>query len=262
VSFSSNDSIGHCWGPDSQEVLDSTLRTDVVLGQLLRYLDEKVGKDQYLLALTADHGICPIPEVAARRGLDAKRVPLRTILASAEEFLSKEYPHPTATKTKWIESTMFPWIYLNERLITQRGLRMEEVAGKLAGYLETQPGIFRTYTRERLALPADPYDDVTKRMKRSFHPDRAGDIGVVLKPYHLPGTTTTPATVPTGTTHGSPFAYDTHVPLLIFGQGVKAAVRKDGVTPQAIAAIFATGAGLPMPRDADFACPEGVFIRR
>src|SRR5262249_1259883 len=62
VSFSSNDLIGHCWGPDSQEVLDMTLRTDVLIKDLLDYLDLNVGKGQYFLVLSADHGVCPIPE--------------------------------------------------------------------------------------------------------------------------------------------------------------------------------------------------------
>ena len=72
VSFSSNDSIGHNWGPDSQEVLDVTLRSDLIVKELLQVLDAKVGKGNYMLALSADHGVCPLPEVAAKQGKDAK----------------------------------------------------------------------------------------------------------------------------------------------------------------------------------------------
>jgi predicted AlkP superfamily pyrophosphatase or phosphodiesterase len=74
VSFSSNDAIGHCWGPDSQEVLDVTLRSDLIMKELLDYLDAKVGKGRYVLALTADHGVCPMPEVTVRQGNVAARV--------------------------------------------------------------------------------------------------------------------------------------------------------------------------------------------
>src|SRR5262245_57662149 len=62
ISFSSNDLIGHNWGPDSHEVLDVTLRSDLIVAELLTFLDERIGKGNYLLALTADHGICPLPE--------------------------------------------------------------------------------------------------------------------------------------------------------------------------------------------------------
>src|SRR5436309_10143303 len=84
LSFSSNDLIGHCWGPDSQEVLDITLRTDRTIKELLDYLDEKVGKGQYVFALSADHGICPIPEVSLTQGKDAGRVPEELFTTRAE----------------------------------------------------------------------------------------------------------------------------------------------------------------------------------
>src|SRR5205807_4883101 len=87
VSFSSNDLIGHTWGPDSQEVLDVTLRSDALMADLLGFLDAKVGRGNYALAVTADHGICPLPEVSAGKGLDAKRIDSRPLLVGAEKHL-------------------------------------------------------------------------------------------------------------------------------------------------------------------------------
>ncbi len=87
ISFSSNDAIGHCWGPDSQEVLDVTLRSDRILADLLGFLDKQVGEGKYLLALTADHGICPLPEVVAAKGAYAKRLPARKYFMAAEQHL-------------------------------------------------------------------------------------------------------------------------------------------------------------------------------
>ena len=89
LSFSSNDLIGHCWGPDSQEVLDVTLRSDVIIKELLDFLDTKVGKGQYLLVLSADHGICPIPEVAKSQGKDAGRVSANAAAAGRRSPFSK-----------------------------------------------------------------------------------------------------------------------------------------------------------------------------
>ena len=116
-------------------------------------------------------------------------------------------------------------------LLRQRGLKAADVEATLARWLEQQAGIQKAYTRTQLlrGLPAD--DAVGAAVWRSFHPDRAGDVAVVLKPYHLFSDT-----LGTGTTHGTPHAYDTHVPLLVYGPGVRAGVRTERVTPQACAA--------------------------
>jgi predicted AlkP superfamily pyrophosphatase or phosphodiesterase len=91
LSFSSNDIIGHCWGPDSQEVLDVTLRSDRIMAELLKFLDDKVGKGKYLLVVTADHGVCPLPEVTKKRGKEAERVSPRILSFDADEFLNEKF---------------------------------------------------------------------------------------------------------------------------------------------------------------------------
>ena len=80
VSFSSNDSVGHTWGPDSQEVLDTTLRSDRMLANFLHFLDDKVGAGKYLVCVTADHGVCPLPEVSVKEGRDAGRIPAKKLI--------------------------------------------------------------------------------------------------------------------------------------------------------------------------------------
>jgi hypothetical protein len=91
------------------------------------------------------------------------------------------------------------------------------------------------------------------QVRRSFFPGRCGDVYVLLKPYHLPS-----AALGTGTTHGTPYEYDTHVPLVVFGQGVKPGVRSERVTPLAAAPILAKAAGVSMPT-AVVPVPEGLF---
>src|SRR5262249_55145484 len=137
VSFSSNDMVGHRWGPAWQEVLDVTLRSDRHVAYFLRFLDETVGKGKYLLCLTADHGICPLPEVSAHRGLDASRLPLKKILTEAEAHLRATYdPIASAdSKTRWIENSAGLWVYLNHKLVESRGLEAADVAKTLADYL-------------------------------------------------------------------------------------------------------------------------------
>src|SRR5262249_21551776 len=97
VSFSSNDLIGHTWGPDSQEVLDVTLRSDALMADLLRFLDAKVGEGRYLLAVTADHGVCPLVEAPHLPGVVAKRVPPAEIQKAIEDHLTAKFGAPVGS---------------------------------------------------------------------------------------------------------------------------------------------------------------------
>ena len=116
VSFSSNDIVGHSYGPDSQEVLDITLRSDLIVRDLLDFLDARVGKGEYFVVLSADHGICPLPEAAKLHGKDGGHVPSALFAKKAPEFLQEKFGAGKA-KIKWIESTSAPWIYLDESVL-------------------------------------------------------------------------------------------------------------------------------------------------
>jgi predicted AlkP superfamily pyrophosphatase or phosphodiesterase len=257
ISFSSNDSIGHVWGPDSQEVLDMTLRTDRQLAELLGFLDDKVGKGEYLLCLTSDHGVCPLPELSAKRGLDVGRLPVNSILAAGEVMLRKIYDPDAAVdaKSRFIEYRSGIWVYLNHKLIVSKGLQSADVAKTLADFLARHIGIDRTFTRAELEGKLDSYDVLGRRMQKAYHPERSGDVSFVLKPYWQEGDPKTS----TGTGHGSPHAYDTHVPLLVFGPGVKPGIRREEVAPGAIAGIFAKALGIQPPRKAEYPSPDGLF---
>lgn len=254
VSFSSNDLIGHTWGPDSHEVLDVTLRSDALVAELLAFLDRTVGKDRYLLGLTADHGVCPLPEVARAKGTApfATRISTTELQKELDAHLTKTYPasKPANGKTaKWVEGVHFPWVYVNPRLAKAVGQSREAVAAEAAKYLAARNDVARAFTRAQLSGPVPPSDEVAVRVKRSFHPVRSGDVYVVLQPYCIPWGAT-------GTTHGSPYPYDTHVPLLVYGPGVRGGKRDEPTTPQALASIFAKWLDVRRPRDASFPIPE------
>jgi hypothetical protein len=253
LSFSCNDPIGHCWGPDSQEVLDVTLRSDRIVRELLAYLDAHVGRDRYLLVLTADHGVCPLPEVARGRGEQAGRVPPELLSRDAEKFLRATFG-TEGDQRRWLEATSYPWLYLDRKLLEERGLDAGRVETALADWLKRQPGVQTAYTRGQLLEGLPPDDVIGERVRRSFHPERCGDVAVVLKPYHVIA-----APLATGTGHGSPHPYDTHVPLLVYGRGVRPGVRHEPVTPQAVAAILAHGLGIDPPAAAEGPLPEGLF---
>jgi hypothetical protein len=257
VSFSSNDLVGHVWGPDSQEVLDVTLRSDRIVRDLLGILDDAVGKDRYVLALSADHGICPLPEVSRASGREAARIDPGPIVLGAREFLDGRFPAGSAagstTAHGLIAKVSGANIYLDHRQIQRRGVKLEEVEDALAGWLPTQPGVARAYAAHQLreGLPAS--DAIGQKVRKSFRPERSGDVILVEKPYYLL------TTALTGTNHGTPHEYDTHVPLVIYGSGVQAGVRHDLVTPQAAAVILAHALDVPRPAQAEAELPAGVL---
>jgi hypothetical protein len=230
-----------------------------MLAELLTFLDESVGKGEYTLCLTADHGVCPLPEVSARLGRDAGRVSFKRLLTDAENHLRARYPRETALdpKARWLEAQTGIWVYLNQKLIAGHGLDPAAVARTLADFLAKQEGILRTFTRAELDRPADPPDAIGRRMRKAYYPDRCGDVSIVLKPYWLDGD----SKLSTGTSHGTPHPYDTHVPLLVYGPNVKPGVRKEEVPPAVIASIFAKALGIAPPAKAEYPVPTGLFER-
>jgi hypothetical protein len=253
VSFSCNDYVVHCWGPDSQEVLDVTLRSDLIVKELLSYLDTKVGKGRYTLVLTADHGVCPLPEVARAHGKESGRIAPLAFSTQINEFLDRTYGNGKGTE-RWLEADLMdPWVYLNRRLLRQHDLKQAEVEQALADWLKKQPGIQSAYTRTQLSQGVAADDALGQSVSRSFHPERTGDVAIIVKPYYQF------SAFLTGTTHGTPHWYDTHVPLVVFGPGVRSGVRQDPVTPLAAAPILARALGLKPPALVEVPVPEGLF---
>jgi predicted AlkP superfamily pyrophosphatase or phosphodiesterase len=258
ISFSSNDLVGHTWGPDSQEVLDTTLRTDLIIRDLLAMLDEKVGKGKYTLVLSADHGICPLPEASRAAGRNALRVDPRALRKGAEAYLDATFASATKTgkgTASWIEASVSDMFYLNHKLLASRHIKQSDAESAVARWLVQQPGIEAAYTRTDLLTGRSESDPIRDKVLNSFHKDRSGDVCIVLKPYCLPS-----APLGTGTTHGSPHDYDTYVPLLVFGPGVKAGTRDDRVSPEAAAVVLAHALGIDPPSDARVGLPDHLFI--
>jgi hypothetical protein len=250
LSFSSNDLVGHAWGPDSQEVLDVTLRSDRTVKRLLDVLDAKVGKGRYVLALTADHGVCPLPEVSRAHGRDAARVQSATG-PKIEKFLAEKYGKGAV---KWLQAISGPWVYLNAAAVRAAGTNPANVEAALAAWLAKQDGVQAAYTRTQLTADGPAGDDVARIVKQSFFPARSGDVYVLLKPYYLAS-----GKLGTGTTHGTPYEYDTHVPLVVYGAGVTPGVHKERVAPLAAAPILAAAAGVAPPAGSAVPVPDGLL---
>lgn len=267
LSFSSNDLVGHCWGPDSQEVLDITLRSDLLIKDLLDFLDAKVGKGNYVFAVSADHGVCPLPEFAVLQGKDAGRVEPNILSSLAENFLNERFK-PAGGKMSWFESPdkNNPWIYLNRRGIASLSLQPSDVERALADWLKEQPGIEAAFTRTEVmdsnAKNSSPHFEA---VRKSFRPESSGDVMVLLKPYHLfspPLLSKDPTKDPAyRTTHGTPHPYDTHVPLLVMGPRIVPGTYQERIAPQAMAAILSECLRIPPPNGSEFPVPAGVMER-
>lgn len=270
VSFSSSDLVGHVWGPDSWEVLDTALRADRLTADLLKYLDETVGPDRYTLVLAGDHGVCPIPEQKRypEQYPAAARVQDRSLLGGLLEALDEVYGVPPAGPTRWIEPAppdalrVLPWVYLNRTAIEGRGLDPKAVADFAAQWCGNRPYMLTAFTRKQIEagdLPPhgvgsrNQVRDAAAKAKLSYHPDRCGDFIVIPKP----GILITP--YPEGTSHGSPHPYDTHVALVVSGAGVPAGGKVGRRVSALVAApILARALGIDPPAGAAEKVPDEI----
>jgi hypothetical protein len=268
LSFSSNDLVGHSWGPDSQEVLDLTLRSDATLAGLMTYLDEKLG-DRWSLVVTSDHGVAPIPEQNRFEG--AVRKTVSDLLPPLAAALDDAFGLSPAGPTKWFAleakdaQDLWPWVYLNHAAIRERKLDPAAVADYAAQWIGNRPFMLTAFTRKQIESgtlpPAGPgrekeLQSLLGRIKASYHPDRCGDLVGVVKPGVLV------TKYPMGTAHGSPHNYDTHIPVLAVGNGIPETGRR--VEPQSaliVAPLLARLLGIDPPAAANEKLPLEIQLK-
>jgi hypothetical protein len=230
-----------------------TLRSDLIIKELFDFLDARVGKGRFVLAIVGDHGVCPLPEVAGTQGKKAARISPTLLSSKAEQYLGKQFGVGDRT-INWVEKTSGFWIYLSREAIRRQGVKQSEVETALASWLRTQSGVQAAYTRTQLLEGVPSSDAVGSRISQSFDPERNGDVIAVLLPYHLLS-----APLGSGTNHGSPHSYDTHVPLLVYGSGIRHGKREEAIVPQVAAVILARALGIKPPAGANCAIPDGLF---
>ena len=237
LSFSAIDSVGHVYGPNSPEILDTFLRLDQYLGKFLNFVDEKVGLENVVISMSADHGVVPMPEYRWRHNLPGGR-------AGVEDFLCFQ-TGGRKFETKFGEDEWFlENFYLNYEALGRRNLLRQEVEEELARLLKQCPLVANVWTRTQLESPAGNADPYQKLFWNSFHDQRSPDLFVQLKKFYLgfPGW---------GTSHGSAYEYDTHVPLLIRIPGIPGATINERVNTVDLAPTLASLLKLPMPANLD-----------
>lgn len=213
VSFSANDYVGHDQGPDSAQVHDISVQTDRILGKLLDYVDAQLGADNILFVMTADHGVAPVPEVNRARKMPGGRIPAKDISGAVQSALSAQFG-----PGKWIVGNSGPVMYLNYDLIAEKKLDRAVVESAGAEALRKVPHIFRAYTRTDIMQGHVQEDHVSRALRNGFFWKRSGDIFPVPEDYYF----VSEGSETHGTSHGAPFNYDTHVPIIFMGSMIKA----------------------------------------
>jgi predicted AlkP superfamily pyrophosphatase or phosphodiesterase len=238
VSFSSADYAGHAFGPHSREALDMAVATDSILADFLSFLDSEVGAGSYIVALTSDHGVAPIPEYILKHqpGMEAGRVPSDSISMRCEDALNARWGKPPSN-LRWIEQMTDRNIYFRRSVLQEFHASLDEAARVAAAGLRGLRGIGAVYTRSEIETGASrsPLDEKTKR---SYYPLRSGDLLFMLKPYFLQGNDHH------GTSHGEPYEYCTHVPLIVMGRGITPGTYAFEVSPADLAPTLSALTGV------------------
>ncbi|MES2349627.1 MAG: alkaline phosphatase family protein [Pseudomonadota bacterium] len=207
VSLSAHDYVNHAFGPESKLSHDHLQRLDRMLADFFNYLDKRIGMDNVLVVLTADHGFPNTPEFSQTQHIDAQRIDGDKMMTALGKHLSDKFGG-----AKLLSAWSLPNIHLDYEQIDKSGLKREEVENAAARFLLKQNGIVEAYTRTQLESGAANTTRIATLMRRAWNREASGDLMVVTKPYWYFGTGIS------GTSHGSPYAYDTNVPLLIMGK--------------------------------------------
>jgi predicted AlkP superfamily pyrophosphatase or phosphodiesterase len=208
LSFSSTDKIGHNFGVNSKEIQDTYLRLDKNIAQLLEELNEKVGKGNYTIFLSADHGGGDVPAYLDSVNIPAGYFESDEFREELEQFVSEEFD-----EDELIESVYNNQIFFNYQVMGEAGISSSDLQSKMAHYILQLDQIDKVYTRDQLSSGSF-VSGAGVAIQNGFNQKRSGDVVYVLDPATIVYSRT-------GSTHGSGLMYDTHAPLIFYGNGVK-----------------------------------------
>lgn len=233
ISFTALDAVGHDFGPRSHEVQDLLARLDRTLDRLIDHLERRV-PGRYVLALTADHGVAPIPEQTAALGSRAGRLPGKELLSTMEKALEQLFgPGKHVVRLVGNDVILAPGV--------MEKLRANPAAARaLKDAIRERPEVAAVYFGDELRTLTLEGDRLARAAAAGYRPGRSGDLVLFLRPYWLYGSGKT------GTSHGMPYAYDQRVPLLLYGQGIKAGRFDSPAGPMDIAPTLAHLVGVTL----------------
>jgi predicted AlkP superfamily pyrophosphatase or phosphodiesterase len=240
VSYSALDYVGHAFGPRSWEIQDILVRLDGDLADLFAHLDKKVGRGNYVVALSADHGVVPIPEDMQKTGADAGVFRLTELQERMEKALEPfGFPKPAIAQIATGEVYFAPDVY--ERLRENDKAMRAVIDAGLA-----QPGVAAIFRAEQVQNSPATQSPILAAVANGYFPGRSGDLFIVPNPYWFMDRTPAGKARSYGTSHSSPYNYDQHVPVLFMGFGIRHGEYFDAVTPADVAPTLAALCGITL----------------
>ncbi len=245
ISFSSTDYVGHLFGASSLEMEDNIARLDQTLAELFQFIDDEVGLDKTLIVLSADHGLPEVPGFLNDIGIegphyfDLKSLDKTPVMDS----LKKKF----GFGEELIEAFFQPYLYLNHDLMKANGIAPEEVERALVGQLVKLPGVAYAVSSTSLSKGEVPNTAMTRAVLKNYQADRSGDIYIVFSPNvfisDFDG-------LVVASTHGSPWRYDSYVPVFFAGAGLDDARVSRRIAPYDIAPTLSHFFGIKPPSSA------------
>ena len=235
VSFSSTDYVGHSYGPRSIEIEDVYLRLDLDLQEFFKALDAQVGAGQYVLFLTADHGAAEVPAYLKEQKIPAGLVDETEIEKQLKSYLFKEYGDSLVLNSSNQQ------IFLNRKLINEKKWDVTSIQKKSAAFILEMDGIAETYAAEELKVNSYTNNSFKELLQNGYNFKRSGDVLFRFNVAYFD------AVMQKGTTHGAEFSYDTHVPLLFMGWGIKPGSTVESINITDIAPTICSLLNIPFP---------------
>lgn len=235
VSFSSTDYIGHQYGPHAAELIDTYIKLDKDISELLTALEKAVGKENCLVFLTSDHGVVSVPNELKERKIPAGYFVASRLKEKLTKILIKKYG-----QGEWVLNYSNQQIFLNSELIAANNISKKEIQQYCADYLLEIDGVQNTYTAHQLHH-YEYQNSFASLIQKGFHQKYSGDVIISLESGWIEWN------YPTGTTHGSCYSYDTHVPLLFWGKDITKGYSDSPVFIEDIAPTVCTLIGISFP---------------
>jgi predicted AlkP superfamily pyrophosphatase or phosphodiesterase len=239
ISLSANDILGHQVGPDSPQMRSMALELDRQLAEFFGFLGHQVGMANVWMALSADHGIAPLPEFAKTLRLPAANLDTKALREQINSLLSKKY----AKKADYLLELDYPLAWLSEDAFagTPAG-KKESDAEADAGEAMKQAGLAGYFTKSQLARGETPSTEVGRRYAHSYSPEGGWYVIGIPSPFHVG--------ITKGTDHATPFSYDTHVPLAFYGLAFQPGTYRTHAEPVDLAVTLASLLGINAPAGA------------
>jgi predicted AlkP superfamily pyrophosphatase or phosphodiesterase len=250
VGFSATDGVGHAYGPDSHEVMDLLLRLDVLMGRFFKEVDARVGAGNTLIVLSSDHGVRTLVEVAQARGEQAQRVAPKVLQSAVTMAFEKRFPGVTG-----LISSFAIDFYLNQDVIARQKLNRKDVEETAVSALVGTGLVEKVYTHDDLKSTSPSPDPLLPLFRNAFYEPRSPHLNVLLKKHVYMNASAG------GTSHGSAYDFDRHVPIVFMGRNIPPGRHATPSGPEDIAPTLAHMLGLEFPREWDSRLLTETFPR-